>query len=225
MPNGAEERKLVREAFVADIPGSPEHQWSEEDRAEGWVSDGNNGVQWNAGTELVAATSVEISFGVNLEGKKYNERYPIYKLIKRELERPLVFEAIEEIDRPKDIEVHLLRDAYLRQGRPRYYRERVILETSLEKLNAESWRHALTQALNCYDSRGEPRHLPITFYYKDTGQRRATSAEPYEMKPHLHFRSVLWLTAPKTLDARIEAVRNLRNRMQPLYNLLEKQSA
>ncbi|MDE2795442.1 MAG: hypothetical protein OXL34_11540 [Gemmatimonadota bacterium] len=49
------------------------------------VSDGIEGVQWNAGCRARDGT---VWLGVNLEGIKYDD-WPVARLIERELSRPL----------------------------------------------------------------------------------------------------------------------------------------
>ena len=50
------------------------------------ISDGNEGVQWNAGYRPREGA---VRLGVNLEGMKYDD-WPVARLIERELSRPLL---------------------------------------------------------------------------------------------------------------------------------------
>ncbi|MDE0234381.1 MAG: hypothetical protein OXM62_05190 [bacterium] len=50
------------------------------------ISDGNEGVQWNAG---YYSHDGAVWLGVNLEGMKYDD-WPVARLIEREISRPLI---------------------------------------------------------------------------------------------------------------------------------------
>jgi len=57
------------------------------------ISDGNEGVQWNAG---YYPRDGAVWLGVNLEGMKYDD-WPVARLIEREVSRPLLTVPLVEI--------------------------------------------------------------------------------------------------------------------------------
>jgi hypothetical protein len=248
------ERELLREAFVKLFPGNQINPFGQLGRRVIGVYDGNGGVQWNAGAELVDGEWTNPFFGVNLEGLAYNGGRPLYRLIKRERNGSQIHEAILKLQQPHMIQVSLVRDAWrgpkAPRGRPLHYTEREIIRIMADELNEEAWHQALEQSLDCFDSSDQPIWRQITFYDRRTRQPKRTSDVVYEMTPHLHFRSPLQLHAPTTWEALVERMWTSRNygkalgeiwpqgqdalvvavltahdRMQPLYDFVHEYSS
>ena len=78
------------------------------------ISDGNEGVQWNAG---YYPRDGAVWLGVNLEGMKYDD-WPVARLIEREISRPLLLTRYRpQVARPDKVTVLWSRDAG-GEGRP-----------------------------------------------------------------------------------------------------------
>ena len=79
------------------------------------VSDGIEGVQWNAGYRTRDGTAW---LGVNLEGMRYND-WPVARFIERELSRPLLLTRYRGwVARPGRVIVRWTRDAWQVRARP-----------------------------------------------------------------------------------------------------------
>ena len=80
------------------------------------VSDGNEGVQWNAG---YYPRDGAVWLGVNLEGMKYDD-WPVARLIEREISRPLLLTRYRrKVARPDKVTVLWARDAWQYSARRR----------------------------------------------------------------------------------------------------------
>ena len=80
------------------------------------ISDGNEGVQWNAG---YYPRDGAIWLGVNLEGMKYDD-WPVARLIEREISRPLLLTRYRrKVARPDKVTVLWARDAWQYSARRR----------------------------------------------------------------------------------------------------------
>lgn len=77
------------------------------------VSDGAEGVQWNAGIR----DHEEAFLGVNLEGVEYRG-FPVSSLIRRELQAPTLVEHATTIPNCHEIELSWRRDAWQFAARP-----------------------------------------------------------------------------------------------------------
>jgi hypothetical protein len=224
------EKGRLREAFAQVFPNSTPVWFGDARHTEGGVSDGNPGVQWNAGIEFLSSDKQETYLGVNLEGIEYGERRPIAHFIKSERDHPRIFEVIRNVQRPQDVEVRLMRDAWQGRARPRYFTERFILKAPLASLTEEKknwreiWRVALYKAQECLDVDGKPVQMQITFYDPRTCEV-APRPQCYKITPHLGFRTVLWQKMPTTRQARVDAMKSARDRMMPLYEFVKARSA
>ena len=74
-------KALFREIFQC-----PGRDFGSPSRGVLGISDGNEGVQWNAGYYIRDGA---VWLGVNLEGMKY-DGWPVARLIEREISRPLL---------------------------------------------------------------------------------------------------------------------------------------
>ena len=73
------------------------------------ISDGNEGVQWNAG---YYPRDGAVWLGVNLEGMKYDD-WPVARLIEREISRPILLTRYRpQVARPDKVTVLWSRDAW-----------------------------------------------------------------------------------------------------------------
>ena len=228
--DGKAERELLRATFAVVVPSQQIKPFGQRGRRAVGVYDGNDGVQWNTGAELVAGQWTDYFMGVILEGLAYDGRRPIRSLIQRELEDPLIFQVIGKLEQPQLIEVRLLRDAWRGpnppRGRPLYYVDRFVIPgTPIDQLTKELWRDALSRVLDCFDSHGNSIYRQLTFYNKLTDQPEAAPRpQLYEMTPHLHFRTPLWQHTPPSPDARVDAMRSAQHRLQPLYAFVHERS-
>ena len=127
------------------------------------ISDGNEGVQWNAGYHTHDGA---VWLGVNLEGMKYDD-WPVARLIERELSRPLLLARYRrEVPRPDRVTVIWARDAWQYSARRRI-READIAPTpiALDRLDGQGWADSLRGARECLNPtkqhRGR-RKVPVT---------------------------------------------------------------
>ena len=104
-----EEIKVLRATFVEVFrPANPQPFGS----PTLGLSDGNSGVQWNAGIDPKSGLKPEVAYvGVNLEGKEYDD-WPIASLIKREHEDPKLVETIAKLQQSNEIWLMWSRDAW-----------------------------------------------------------------------------------------------------------------
>ena len=110
------------------------------------ISDGVEGVQWNAGYDEIAW------IGVNLEGMLY-DGWPVARLIERELSDPLLLNKYRDrVPRPELITVAWRRDAWQARSRPPI-RNALIAPTPirLDQLQDDGWKQALLRARACLD--------------------------------------------------------------------------
>ena len=127
------------------------------------ISDGNEGVQWNAG---YYPRDGAVWLGVNLEGMKYDD-WPVARLIEREISRPLLLTRYRpQVARPDKVTVLWSRDAWQYSAR-RAIKEANIAPTpvALERLDGEGWAEVLRGARECLDPRRRHRgrrRVPVT---------------------------------------------------------------
>ena len=104
------------------------------------VSDGNEGVQWNAGYYRDGA----VWLGVNLEGMKYDD-WPVARLIEREISHPLLLTRYRrKVARPEKVTVLWARDAWQCAARRRI-KEANLAPTpiALDRLDGQGWNGTL----------------------------------------------------------------------------------
>ncbi len=207
----AEEFPLLREVFVEIVrPANPQTFGS----PILGLSDGNDGVQWNAGIEGMSTELLTVWLGVNLEGKQYRD-WPIARFIQRELEDSKLIALRTDLRQPEEITVRWMRDAW-GAGRIRGVKEHDIAPTpiALSKLNQQSWRQALEEAQGCLRT-PEGRRGKQWVTMKD--QRRE-----FYISPSLGFRRRLpW---PATAEELRQAMQRAREQLQPLYDFVTERS-
>ena len=143
------------------------------------VSDGAEGVQWNAGYSQEDETAW---LGVNLEGMKY-DGWPIARLIEREMSRPLLLTKYRPlVARPEVIEVSWRQDVWQAGYRVDIEDARIRpTPITLDRLNDDGWALALARARECLN-----REYP--------GRPRT------RVTPHLHFGTRFAQPSPHTLQ-------------------------
>ena len=126
------------------------------------ISDGNEGVQWNAGYRPGDGF---VWLGVNLEGMRY-DYWTVARLIER-VSRPLLLARYPgRVARPDEVTVQWTRDAWQHFARPPI-RESDLGPTAnaLDCLDDQDWVDALRGARECLDpqkQRRGRRKVPVT---------------------------------------------------------------
>jgi hypothetical protein len=204
--------EILRDAFAQVFNTSTPRAFGS--RASGY-SDGNDGVQWNAGLDLQSGVAW---LGVNLEGKAY-DGWPIARLIQRERRRARLFEARDRLSEPDAIRVLLRRDAWGPRGsRMPHFREHWILPmgVTLDQLDKDEWKRSLEVAQRCLATpEGKRAKEWITL---QDGQR----VEIY-VSPHLSFERALM--RPRNAEELRDAFHRARRELQPLYDFVQQQGA
>ncbi|CAN5642557.1 hypothetical protein BH23CHL2_BH23CHL2_19410 [soil metagenome] len=207
---------MLREAFIEIFhPANPQPFGSQALRYQG-LSDGNEGVQWNAWIERMATGTPIAWLGVNLEGKQYRD-WPIARLIQRELTDPKLITLRDDLRQPEEITVHWWRDAWGPGGsRIRGFEEHSIAPTpiALSKLHQQSWRQALREAQGCLRT---PKGRRGKQWVTVQDQRRE-----FYVSPHVTFlRQLPW---PATAEVLRQAMQRAREQLQPLYDFATERS-
>lgn len=216
MSEFAGESRTLREAFIEIFhPANPQPFGSQALRHKG-LSDGNDGVQWNAWTDETSTGRMITWLGVNLEGKQYRD-WPIARFIQRELMEPKLIALRAKLPQPEEIKVHWWRDAWVGGGsRIPSFKEQYIAPTpiALSNLSQQSWRQALIEAQGCLRTpEGRRAKQWIT-----TGDIR----RDIWVSPHLGFqRQLPW---PATVAELRQAMQRVREQMQPLYDFATERS-
>ena len=135
------------------------------------ISDGNEGVQWNAGYYPRDGT---VWLGVNLEGMKYDD-WPVARLIEREISRPLLLTRYRrKVARPDRVTVIWARDAWQYSARRRIKQANVApTPIALDRLDGRGWADALRGARECLDPRRQHRgrrRVPVTLLPFETAR-------------------------------------------------------
>ena len=174
------------------------------------ISDGCEGVQWNAAYERDGAAWL----GVNLEGMLY-DGWPVARLIEREISHPLLLtEYRDRVPRPEMVTVNWWRDAW--QVRRVRIRESSLLPTpiALDRLDGDGWAHALSQARECLDPergyRGRCR-TKVTLL----GSGRIVERE---VSPHLQFKARFDENSTRSLQ-------RAKENLEALHDFAMRQSA
>jgi hypothetical protein len=202
----------LRKAF-ADVFRAQPRPFGKRSTHIGGVSDGNAGVQWNAGYD---PRDGRRWLGVNLEGMQY-DGWPIARLINRELRRPTLPELIEQLGDTDPITLLLTRDYWQATSRPAI-REREISPTPLllSQLTAARWREALDGAAKCLDPAPGRRGRAVQRVTLAASGRTVEGP----VSPHLTFtleteRRIPWA----------EFLADARARLEPLYRWTDSVSA
>ncbi len=204
---GEELRHAFQRVFGEGFPfGSPSIRI-------GGLSDGNDGVQWNAWFD---PRNEEKWAGVNLEGIKY-DGWPVARLIRRELEGPTLPALARGMGDAERIEVLWARDFWQATARPRIL-EGWIRPTpiSLGRLGEEAWRRALDGALACLDEGRDHLGRATQQVTLESDRRRVEGS----VSPHLTFKLLMDPPAPWE-----SFLRDAKQRMQPLYDWVEERTA
>ena len=175
------------------------------------VSDGIEGVQWNAWYSHDDETAW---LGVNLEGKKY-DAWPIARLIEREISHSrLLDEYRVSVARPDRVTVSWTRDAWQASGRVRI-RESHIAPTpiALDRLDSDGWTRALACARECLD----PKRMYRGRRRTEVTLLRAGRVVEREVTPHLSFKTRFDESAPHTLQ-------QARDNLQALHEFATRQA-
>ena len=180
------------------------------------ISDGNEGVQWNAGYRPGDGF---VWLGVNLEGMWYND-WPVARLIEREISRPLLLTRYRgSVARPDEVTVQWTRDAWQYSARP-VLREANLGPTpnALDRLDGQGWADALRGARACLNPRKRHRgrrKVPVTLL-SSKGRDWERRVEMY-VSPHLKIRTPLPAITPRVM-------RRARENLEPLYEFVAEQS-
>jgi hypothetical protein len=168
------EGEQLREAFV-QVFGADPRPFGSRAMQSGGLSDGNEGVQWNAGYDMRDGFRW---LGVNLEGLKYRD-WPVARLIRRELESPTLPDLIRRVDAEDSVLVWWARDYWQAASRPAIA-ERVIPPTPIHAshLTTDHWLEALTGAAGCLaSSRGGRASQEVTL--AKSGKRLTGEVSPH----------------------------------------------
>ena len=180
------------------------------------ISDGNEGVQWNA---AYYPRDGAVWLGVNLEGMKYDD-WPVARLIERESSRPLLLTRYRrQVARPAEVTVLWSRDAWQYSARPRI-KEANLAPTpiALDRLDDQGWADALRGARECLDPRKQHRgrrKVPVTLL--PSKQHPWERQVEMDVTPHLKIKTPLAGITPR-------AMREARENMEALYEFAAHQS-
>ena len=180
------------------------------------ISDGNEGVQWNA---AYYPRDGAVELGVNLEGMKYDD-WPVARLIEREISRPLLLTRYRrKVARPDRVTVIWARDAWQYSARRRI-KEASIAPTpiALDRLDGQGWAEALRGARECLDPRKQHRgrrRVMVTLL----PSKQHPWERPVEMdvSPHLKIKTPLAEITPR-------AMQQTRDNLEALYEFAAHQS-
>lgn len=184
--------------------GSPSHGVS-------GVSDGYEGVQWNAGYSQHHEAAW---LGVNLEGKKYDD-WPVSRLIEREIADPLLLSEYRiRVARPGIVTIRWTRDAWQAGVRVKIKESRLPpTPVALDQLDDGGWTRVLRCAKGCLDPernhRGR-RRTTVTLF-------RAGELVERDVSPHLSFKTEFdWFGGNTLLQA--------KNNLAPLHEFAIRQA-
>jgi hypothetical protein len=175
------------------------------------LSDGAQGVQWNA---WIDHKTLDAFVGVNLEGKEY-DGWPVARVITRELVEPRIFTAREAMASTEDIQVYVGREVWQAGNRIRVA-ESVIegMPVGLRVLTPETWRIALQIADECLDDIQGSRKKAKQWVTLRDGRR-----EMREVSPQMQF--YVKLSESSTYPPRVrDAMKAERARLDTLYRFL-----
>ena len=179
------------------------------------ISDGNEGVQWNAG---YYPRDGAVWLGVNLEGMKYDD-WPVARLIEREISRPLLLTRYRrKVARPDKVTVIWARDAWQYSVRRRI-KEANLAPTpiTLDRLEGQGWADALRGARQCLNPRKQHRgrrKVPVTLLPSKRHPRERQVE--MDVSPHLKIRMPL-------AEITVRAVRRARDNLEALFEFAARQ--
>lgn len=168
------EGEQLREAFI-QVFGERCRPFGNRALQRGGLSDGNAGVQWNAGYDSRDGSRW---VGVNLEGKQYQD-WPVARLIERELQSPTLPALIRRLGATDPVEVRWMRDFWQAASRPPI-QERAIAPTPIlaRRLAEDLWLQALAGAAGCLDASGRGRAVQEVTLAK-SGKRVVGPVSPH----------------------------------------------
>ena len=201
----------LREAFI-DVFGQPCRPFGNQSTSIGGVSNGAEGVQWNASYD---PRDQRQWVSVNLEGMEY-EGWPVSRLIRRELASLKLLAVTGTTSGTLPIEVRWARDYWQVRARP------AILEADIPptpmlvaELTESNWRPALEGAQECLDPLRNRKGRAI--------QRVTLVASGRQVKgpvtPHLTL--TLYAVRPQPWS---ELLEEAKNRLQSYYDWATKQA-
>lgn len=170
------------------------------------MSDGNDGVQWSLS---INHETEKAQLGVNLEGLKYNN-WPITTFIQKELRSPSIEVIKSEVERPDNVFVRFVRDAWQGASRPLIEEKHLIgSELPLVNINESIWYDMLNEALSCLSKennyRGRAKQT-VTIILK-SGKRESRMMD---VSPHL----TIW--TPIALDT--GGISSAISLLKPVYS-------
>ena len=178
------------------------------------VSDGVEGVQWNAWYSQREETAW---LGVNLEGKEY-EDWPVARLIERELSyRHLLTEYRVRVASPERVTVIWRRDAWQFASRIRIKESRLRpTPITLDRLDIDGWTRALGCARECLDPKRKyrgRRQTTVTILHSGQKVERWVS-------PHLQFKTPFdWST-----ESAPHALQQAKDNLEVLHEFATRQA-
>ena len=199
-----------------DVFGCPGREFGSLSRGVLGISDGNEGVQWNAG---YYPRDGAIWLGVNLDGMKYDD-WPVARLIEREICRPLLLTRYRrEVARPDKVTVLWASDAWQYSARRRI-KEANLAPTpvALDRLDGRGWTDALRGARECLNPRRQHRgrrKVPVTLL----PSKRYPRERQVEMDVSLHLKMRMPLA-----EITARAVRRARDNLEAVYGFAAHQS-
>lgn len=199
-----------------DIFQRPGRDFGSPSRGALGISDGNEGVQWNAG---YYPRDGAVWRGVNLEGMKYDD-WPVSRLIEREISRPLLLTRYRRrVTRPDKVAVLWARDAWQYSARIPI-KEANIAPTpiALDRLDDQGWAEALRGARVCLDPRKQHRGRRKVLVTLLPSKRR-----PWERQVEMHVSPHLKIETPLA-EITSRAMRRGRDSLEALYEFVREQS-
>lgn len=141
-------------------------------------------------------------------------------LVERELDRPRFLDVCGRLPEPSAITMNWSRDAWQAAARLSIA-EKQIGQTpiTLNRLTADIWRTILLEAYGCLDPDKHHRGRA-----KQSVTLRSGNVEKW-VSPHLHLGYVVWRTPPRSQDEAEWLVRQGREALDPIYEVVRKQSA
>ena len=199
-----------------DVFGCRGREFGSRSRGVLGISDGNEGVQRNAGYYPRAGA---VWLGVNLEGMKYDD-WPVARLIEREISRPLLLTQYRrKVARPDKVTVLWTRDAWQYSARPRIKEANLApTPSALDRLDGQGWEDALRGARECLNPRKKHRgrkKVPVTLLPSKRHPRERQVE--MDVSPHLRIRTPLAEITPR-------AMWEGRDNLEALYGFVAHQA-
>ena len=178
------------------------------------LCDGTHGVQWNAWIEWDGSRQLAYA-GVNLEGLIY-KRWPVARLIEREMQDPTLPDAKSAVADPRRVEVIWYRDAWQVAARPPIVEKLIgASPLALHALTHEEWARMLAEAYECLDASRGHRGRAQQRLTTTSGQKRV-----YGVSPHLQLRQAFWPREPSKLAGWRASLDETMSNLRPLHRLV-----